>query len=251
VKLLAALKTAVPPFFFLILLFVAFLNFRPGNAAITNFSWLKPGAYTLYPFEQAIFYFDDLGEADPVRGNYSWICLQRNSTHALLSVEVNIEVYQTPEMTSPGAVTYRGIEFLRRAQNGDLSFIRRVPMDQVVGRVRLDNFPGEGYYAVRIPSPIIISKNFTVTVDLDTMIMIDETGKCWGKWIMWINPFKYPLEGVTVEPFIMNWVNTTVDLNVTYAPDLSRPYETALGKMSRVFVASCFPPPSKGTSCQT
>ncbi len=246
VRTLINFKTILSPFFFILLLMALLFNVQSVKPAMTSFSWLKPGVYAVYSFPDvgdslpSMLDFDDLGQAYPIRGNYSWLCLEKNDTHTVLSVEVNIEVFHKPELTNPGAVTYEGIEFLERAENGDLSFIKRVPMDQVVGRVELRDFPEDGWYAVRIPSPIIISQNFTVVVDLDTMMMINENGQPWGKWILWIDPLKYPLEGRTEEPFVMNWLNTTINLNVTYQTSLR--IETALGETKRYFAASCYPP---------
>jgi hypothetical protein len=236
VRLLTTSKARLTLLFLLTFLVLTF-SFRPVGAAVTRFCWLKAGTYAFYPFERATFGFDDCGQAEKVRGNYSWTCLGKNDTYAVLSVAVNIEVYQLPEWTTPGFVCYYGIDVVRRAESGDLSFIRRVPMDQVVGRVSITDSAGE--YCVSVPSPVVISKNLTVTVDLDTMMMVDENGKAWGKWIMWINPLKYPLQGSKVEPYIMNWLNTTVDVNVTYVPNSLYPEETALGTTSRAF-AACF-----------
>ena len=212
------------------------------NSAVWSFFWLKPGTHAFYSLPDAMLGFDDHGWANPVRGNYSWICLEVNDTHAILDVEINIEVYQKPEHENPGAITYDGIEFLQMAAGGDLSFIKRVPMDQVVGRIELINTttPGNEHYGIRIPSPIIISKRFTVTVDLDSMEMIDEDGEPWGKWALWIDPLKYPLEGNTEELFIMDWLNTTVSLNVKYkAPPKSMVIDTMFGEIVRYFVAWC------------
>jgi len=188
--------------------------------------------------------FDDHGWASTVRGNYSWICLEVNDTHAILDVEVNLEVYQRPEHERPGSIRYFGIEFLKMAAAGDLSFIKRVPMDQVEGRIELTNrtTPGDEYYAVYIRGPIILSQEFSVVVDLDTMEMIDEDGEAWGKWSLWIDPLKYPLEGNTEELFIMDWLNTTVSLNVKYkAPPKSMVLDTMLGEIDRYFAAWCDP----------
>ena len=232
--------------YFSVTLLVAslFFSVQPVNSAVYSFFWLKPGTGAFYSLGSAVLGFDDHGYANPVRGNYSWICLEVNDTHAILDVEVNIEVFQRPGWQNPGYIRYFGIEFLEMAAAGDLSFIKRVPMDQVVGRIELINrtTPGDEYYAVKIPSPIIISQKFSVVVDLDTMELIDENGEAWGKWALWIDPLKYPLEGNTEELFIMDWLNTTVSLNVRYkAPPKSMVIDTMFGEIVRYFVAWCDP----------
>jgi len=234
-------KTVSLLFSLCLLLASSLLSLRGVNCAVTSFFWLKPGTQAVYSFLDTMLGFDDCGWAHPVRGNYSWLCQEVNYTHAVLDVEVNIEVFQRSEWEHPGYITYTGIEFLERATSGDLSFIKRVPMDQVIGRVELTNrtTPGDEYYAVTIPSPININQKFTVVVDLDNRDMINENGERWGKWTLWIDPLVYPLEGSTEELFVMNWLNTTICLNVTYkAPPSSIPKDTIFGEVKRYFVAN-------------
>jgi hypothetical protein len=244
VRLLRFSKTA--PLFssFSLLLLAALLTVPNANSALSSFSWLKPGAYAVYEFQATLGVgFDDHAWAWPVRGNYSWQCLEKNETHTVLDVQVNVEVFKRPERTTPGKMRYFGIEFYIRAADGDLSFIKRAPMDQVIGRLELFNSTDWEYYEVSIPSPLLISDRFRVVVDLDTMMMIGQDGKPWGRWIMWINPFRYPLEGRTEELFVMNWLNTTINLNVTYiSPQHARPIDTVLGEVKSYFTASASEP---------
>lgn len=216
-----------------------FLSTNQTSSSVSSFFWLKPGTKAFYSLEAAMLGFDDHGWANPVRGNYSWLALEVNGTHAILDVEINIEVYKKPQWETPGAITYTGIEFVEKAAKGDLSFIKRVPMDQVIGRIQIIN--DSEYRVVRIPSPVIISQKLTVVVDLRTMEMIGTDGEPWGKWILWIDPLKYPIEETTKELFIMNWLNTPVYLNVTYhAPPNSFPHPTIFGEINRYFSASTF-----------
>jgi hypothetical protein len=214
------------------------MNLHYVSSAVTSFFWLKPGTCAIYTFSDGMLGFDDRGWANPVRGNYSWLCVEVNATHAVLDVEVNFEVFNVisppPFGESPGHITYTGKEFVEKASRGDLSFIKRVPMDQVIGRVEITN--ETTHYAVKIPSPIFISRSFRVVVDLDSMEMIDEGGRPWGKWILWIDPLKYPLEGRTEELFVMNWLNTTIYLNVTYNYQ-SIPRDTIFGQVNTYFFA--------------
>jgi hypothetical protein len=211
---------------------------------LSSFSWLKPGAYAVYEFQATHGVgFDDHAWAWPARGNYSWQCLEKNETHTVLDVQVNVEVFKPPEWTTPGKMRYFGIEFYTKAADGDLSFIKRAPMDQVIGRLELFNSTDWEYYEVSIPSPVLISDRFRVVVDLDTMMMIGQNGKPWGKWIMWINPLRYPLEGRTQEMSVMNWLNTTINLNVTYkSPQHATPTDTVLGEVKSYFSASASQP---------
>lgn len=190
--------------------------------------------------------FDDWAYANPVLGNYSWQCLKLNGGYAELEVEVNITVWARPEAGggTSGSVVYTGKEFLEKAERGDFSFIRRIPMDQVVGRVELVNMSefGDEYFAVRIPAPVYIYKKLVVTVDLNTMKLVDENRVPWGKWALWINPLKYPLTGRTLETFVMNWLNTTVSLYVFYSNGTGIPVDIALGHFERYFAASCEEP---------
>ena len=230
------------------LLLVVFLGFlllnlfyspNNTNSAVSSFFWLKPGTKAVYSLQDAMLGFDDHGWANPVRGNYSLICVERNDPYAKLEIEVDIEVFQPPEWKTPGSISYVGKEFVDKAARGDLSFIKRVPIDQVIGRVQLINTAK--HQEVRIPSPIVISQNFTVVIDLHTMQMIGDNGEPWGKWALWIDPLKYPIEGTTEELFIMNWLNTSVYLNVTYhAPPNSIPQSTVLGEVKRYFSATTF-----------
>jgi hypothetical protein len=197
---------------------------------VASFFWLKPGTYAVYSFPYTRMGFDDLGYAYPVRGNYTWLCLEVNYTHAILDVEISIELFKPPESTAPGYITYMGQEFVDMATKGDVSFIKRIPMDQVIGRIGIDDA------SVSIPSPIVLHQEFIVTVDLDTMMMIDENGEPWGKWVLWIDPLNYPLEGRVEEPLIMNWLNTTVSVNITYSGSIT-PKDTIFGQIKRCFKA--------------
>lgn len=200
---------------------------------VSSFFWLKPGTKAVYSLEDAMLGFDDHAWAEHVRGNYSWSAREVNNTHAILDVEVNIEVYGS------GTIKYTGIEFVEKAARGNLSFIKRIPIEQVMGRIQIINTTE--YQQVKIPSPIFISQKFTVVVDLHSMLIIGDNGEPWGKWTLWIDPLKYPLEGKTEELFIMNWLNTSVYLNVTYhAPPNSIPQNTVLGEVKRYFSATTF-----------
>ena len=203
----------------------SFYSVYAGNSGI---DWLEVGSYAVYSFAEksssSYLGFDDCAVARLATGNYSWQCVKVEEDHAMLEVEINLLVN--------GSVTYVGKEFVEKANNGDLSFIKRIPMDQVVGRIQVMSD------MVRIPRPIYIQENLIVTVDLNTMELIDESEKAWGKWVMWINPLKYPLEGETLEPFIMNWLNTTVDLDIRYCDESTSPRDTVIGKITRIFAAS-------------
>lgn len=213
-----------------------FSSTNQTSSVVSSFFWLKPGTKAVYSLQDAMLGFDDHGWADPVRGNYSWLALEVNNTHAILDVEVNIEVYK-----SFGDITYTGIEFVEKAARGDLSFIKRVPINQAIGRIQLIN--DTEHQEVRIPSPIFISQKFTVIVDLHSMLIIGDDGEPWGKWALWIDPLKYPIEGTTEELFIMNWLNTSIYLNVTYhAPPNSISHPTVLGEIKRYFSATTFKP---------
>jgi hypothetical protein len=155
-----------------------------------------------------------------------------NDSYAVLNVAVVLEVYKLPEWTTPGGVTYFGSQFVEMASRGDLSFIKRIPLDQVEGRIEIHN--GTENPLVSVPSPIVLNQTFRVTVDLDTMMMmIGSDGKPWGRWILWIDPLKYPLEVRTHEAFIMNWLNTTIDMEVFYRP--SSPLTTLFGVLKSNF----------------
>ena len=226
------------PLFFLFCLVVngCVVSSHCAYAGKSRFSWLEAGSYVIYSFgfkgekpESTFLGFDDCGSATLATGNYSWRCIEVEGDYAKLEVEINLLIN--------GSVSYNGIEFVERAENGDLSFIKRIPMEQVVGRIQLRSD------MVRIPSPIYIYKNLVVTVDLNTFELVDEDRNLWGKWVMWIDPLKYPLEGETPETFIMNWLNTTVDLYIHYHNgSIGKPIDTVIGKFERFFVASRFEP---------
>ncbi len=225
------------PFFLFGLIVVSCLVSSGGAGANkSKFNWLEAGSYAIYSFgmkdgqpEYTYLGFDDCGSAILATGNYSWRCIEVKDDYAKLEVEINLSIN--------GSVSYNGIEFVERAENGDLSFIKRIPMEQVVGRIQLSSD------MVRIPGPIYIHKNLVVTVDLDTMELVDEDGNPWGKWVMWIYLLKYPLEGETPETFIMNWLNTTVDLYIHYHNgSIGKPIDTVIGKFERFFAASRFEP---------
>lgn len=231
----------IAPLFLLFILVLAGLPFGIYRASgVGSFYWLSPGTEAFYTISEGGIIFDDRANGNPFRGNYSWLCVDVNDTDAVLDVNVTLELFQKPEWTTPGHIIYAGQEFVDMASRGDLSFIKRIPMDQVTGRLEIANStdnPG-----VYIPSPIVINQKFRVTVDLDSMMMTGEDGKPWGKWVLWIDPFKYSLEGwqnPTVEPFIMNWLNTTVNFNISYfngTPNL--PINTTFGTIYRYFWAS-------------
>lgn len=208
-------------------------------SAVSSFFWLKPGTEASYAFTGDLF-FDDQGVGYPFQCNYSWSCLSVNYTYAVLDVNVTLELFQKPGWTTPANVRYMGMGFVEKAESGDLSFIKRIPMDQVIGRIRIEDDPSNP--AVYIPSPIVIHRELIVTVDLDTMMMIDGEGQPWGKWVLWIDPLRYPLEGKMEEVFFTNWLNRVVDVNVSYVPNAYVPLDTIFGSLNRYFRAVCSEP---------
>ena len=220
------------------------INVPKASSGVTSFFWLKAGTQAFYTFSGGPMLFDDGANGNPFRGNYSWLCVNVNVTYAVLNVEVNLELFKKPEWTTPAYVNYDGTEFLQKAARGDFSFVKRIPADQVIGKqIKLWNrTAGDEFDGVSIPSPIFISKKFQVTVNLDDMMMIDEHSKQWGKWVLWIDPLKYPLAGWdqrTVEPFVMNWLNTTITVGIFYFKESEGPaLNTALGTVKRYFYAT-------------
>lgn len=223
-------RTFLPFFLIGIVTINCLVSFHGAYANKSRFNWLGAGSYAVYSINKtkgsAWFGFDDCASTVDVTGNYSWRCIETNDDHAKLIVEANF--------TINSSVYYYGREFLEKAQNGDLSFIKRIPMEQVVGKILLE----EDMVRVRIPGPLYIYNNTVVTVDLNTMEVVDENSKPWGKWAMWIDSLKYPLEGYTLETFIVNWLNMTVELYVSYNNGTSGPpIDTVLGRFERYFVA--------------
>ncbi len=243
-------QTSFP--FFVLLTFLIFLIINPPMSfyhtasSQSRFGWLRPGAYATYavginttrPTKDAMvmgFIFDDYGRAWPVLGTYSWRCIEANDKQAKLQVEVNVTAVRG------GGVSYVGKEFYEIAKMGNLSFVKRVPMDQAVGNVELINISdvNGGYYGVLVRGPIYIFRRIVVTVDLDTSMLLDDGGNPWGRWVMWIDALKYPLRGSTLEPFIMNYLNTTVYRYVMYNNG-TRGWprqNTTLGVVEKYFVA--------------
>jgi hypothetical protein len=227
----SSLKRTLLPFFLIgIVVISCLLSSHGAYANKSRFNSLGAGSYAVYSIDKTkgltCLGFDDFASAVDVTGNYSWRCIEMSDDYAKLIVEVNFTVN--------GGVSYYGREFLEKAQNGDLSFIKRLPMEQVVGKILLE----EDMVRVRIPGPLYIHKNMVITVDLNTMELVDENSKPWGKWAMWIDSLKYPLEGYTLETFIVNWLNTTVELYVSYNNGTrGPPIDTVLGRFERYFVA--------------
>ncbi len=214
------------------------LTIDSARPNVTSFFWLKRGTQALYSIPEGPAIFDDHASGHPFQGNYSWYCLDVNDTHAVLQVNITLELFKLPEWTTPAHMTYFGSEFVEKAQNGDLSFIKRIPMDQVVGRIEIFDDPGNP--CVLVPSPIVLNQVFIVTVDLDTMMMVGEEGEPLGKWILWIDPLKYSVGGWeerTTEPFIMNWLGQTVDFDVFYIPSANPPFDSIFGSIKRYFYA--------------
>jgi hypothetical protein len=218
------------------------LSFSSVIAETSRFSWLQVGSYAKYSYggrligsggqslEPGTVGFDDSARGEKGIGNYSWHCIELDDDYAKLIVEINL--------TFTISVIYWGKEFFEKAQDGDLSFIKRIPIEQVVGRIELVKDQGVPEY-VYIDGPIYIYESLVVKVDLDTLELVDEDGNPWGKWVLWINPLKYPLQGENLETFVMNWLNTTMELNIGYyAEGPLRPVETAIGTFGRWFWAS-------------
>jgi hypothetical protein len=220
------------------------INVPRASSGVASFFWLKAGTQAFYTFSGGPMLFDDGANGNPFRGNYSWLCVNVNYTHAVLNVEVNLELFKKPEWTTPAYIVYVGTEFLEKAARGDLSFIKRIPMDQVAGeQIELSNMTaGDEFNGVYIPSPVFISKKFQVAINLDDMMMIDQDGKQWGKWVLWIDPLKYPLAGWdqrTMETFVTNWLNTTITVWIFYFKELEGPaLSTPLGAVKRYFYAT-------------
>jgi hypothetical protein len=235
-----------PPFFglsFLILFFVLFC----AVAAQSKFGWLKPGCYAVYTLgtyeDEEISNlmkvgFDDCAWTRHLLGNYSWRCIGRDDGYARLEVEFNATVIEAgfkPFTDIPrGHVEYIGREFYDKAYSGDLSFVKRIPVDQFVERMELYAWEEEEFYSVEARAPIHIYKKIEVTVDLDTLELVDEYGLPWGKWALWIDTVKYPLNGTTREMLMMNWLNTTVYTDITYL-DKFETIDTIFGTYERFF----------------
>jgi len=216
---------------------------RGASPSIASFFWLKPGTQAVYAMFPGSMLFDDGANGTPFQGNYSWVCVDVNYTHAVLNVEIGLELLKPSEKV-PAHILYIGTEFLEMAARGDLSFVRRIPMDQVIGKpIELFNVTaGDDFDGVSIMSPVFLSKNFQVTVDLDTMIMFDRNGEQLGKWILWIDPLKYPLAGWdqrTMEAFVTSWLNSTITVGVFYMkqPE-AMPLNTMFGTVNRYFYAT-------------
>jgi hypothetical protein len=219
----------------LVLFSLAATNIRPSVSGVSSFFWLKRGTQALYSLPEGPALFDDHASGHPFQGNYSWYCLDVNDTHAVLQVNITLELFKPPEWTTPAHMTYFGSEFVQKAQSGDLSFIKRIPMDQVVGRIEIFESPSNPQ--VLVPSPIVLNQVFIVTVDLDTMMMVGEDGEPLGKWILWIDPLKYSLGAGTTEPFIMNWLGQTLDFDVFYISSANPPFDSIFGSIKRYFYA--------------
>jgi hypothetical protein len=186
--------------------------------------------------EHSMVAFDDRALAQGITGNYSWQCINLNSKYATLELELSF-IIRKKRPSDISFVTYFGKEFIEKAKNNDFSFIKRIPIDQI--RKEQIDISEEPEPWIHIWEPLYIYKKLIVTVDLDTLELIDENGKPWGKWAMWINPLKYPLKGYTLETFMMNWLNTTVKMDVSYNDGThGSPIETALGRHEKYFSAS-------------
>lgn len=225
--------------FLIIIAINSLLYTRHVGSSPSKFSWLEIGSYATYSISPemdqiAQFGFDDYAFTDHIIGNYSWRCIELNASHAKLELELDFTV---PEN---GSVKYTGREFVNRAEEGDFSFIKRIAMDQIKqSKIELLS---EDLYLVLIWGPIQIYKKLIVTIDLNTLELINENGKPWGKWAMWIDSLKYPLVGKFRETFIMNWLNTTVDLYVGYNNGtLGPPIDIMLGRFEKYFAAGAPP----------
>lgn len=229
--------------FFLALLLLA-VSFSACNVhlAESKFSWLRVGSYAVYslgsdnPPEHYIpgmlMIFDDcaITESYAVLGNYSWRCIEMEGEQARLEVEVNFTI-------DDRGVGYTGAKYVQMAKNDDLSFIKRIPLDQVEGKIDIYDESDQ----VKIRGPINIYRKMNVTVDLETNELVDENGQPWGKWALWIDPLKYPITGRTPEIFVMNWLNTTLELSVRYNNgSTGKTVESILGTFERYFVGGAW-----------
>lgn len=212
---------------------------RPARLSPSKFSWLEVGSYATYSFNlelhpAGLFGFDDHALARPVVGKYSWRCVELSPDYATLELELDFTVPKN-ESVEYGSVQYAGREFVERARENDFTFIRRIPIHQMTeNEIELLENP----HLVYIWGPIHIHKRLVVTVDLTTLELVNNNEKPWGRWAMWMNPTKYPLVGKTPEPFVVDWLNTTVELYVGYNDGtLGPPFDTVLGRFERYFVA--------------
>jgi len=237
----------ISPFLRAILAISLFLCTRPVRSSPSKSSWLEVGSYAVYAFNLemhpgGLLGFDDHALAAPVLGKYSWRCVKLDPNSATLELELDFTVPKN-ESVRYGSVKYLGKEFVERARKGDLSFIKRIPADQITeSRIELSQDP----YLVYVWGPIRISRRLAVTVDLNTLELIDDGGKPWGKWAMWVHPTKYPLVGSSPETFIVNWLDTAVELHVSYNNGtIGPPIDTPLGRFEKYFVAYCPPTENK------
>jgi len=240
------LKRLLPILFALSLLSL-FSNLSCSVSAPSKFRWLKPGCYAVYTLgtyeeervgELMRMGFDDCAWTRYMLGNYSWRCIDRDDRYARLEVEFNatiIEAGFNPYTDKPyGHLEYIGKEFYDKAYSGDLSFVKRIPLDQFVERMELYAWEKEKEYAAEARAPIHVYKKIEVTLDLDTLEFVDEYMLPWGKCMLWIDAVKYPLNGTTREMLMMNWLNTTVYTDITYL-DKFETIDTILGTYERFF----------------
>ena len=73
----------------------------------------------------------------------------------------------------------------------------------------------EWVHEVHFPPGVTSEFTFDLKVDKDTREVYNSNGKL-GKWMLWINPDKYPLHGMTEEVFIENYFGKSIKGRIEY-----------------------------------
>jgi hypothetical protein len=145
-------------------------------------------------------------------------------------------------------VEYTGKEFVDAAKNGDFSFVRTLPRDQIDPQKAeiVDDPDSTGVYLVAFWCGFHVQEMFNVTVNLQDLTMIDEHSNPWGKWLYWINPLCYPVDRDIQETALYDWSGTQLDRSVTYMlpgkqPHYSGSVQTPIGTFSEYYLGMISP----------
>jgi hypothetical protein len=225
--------------------------------------WLHEGSSAIYEFGggnmegPAMVYFNACRVfGKEISGNYSWKVIAIEDGKAEVKVVFNLIIpgcQDSEEYLSklrahemPSIVEYAGKRFVELAENGDFSFVKTLPRDQIdPKKVSIASDPEQGVYIVQFWGGFRIGEVFYITLDLYNLTIIDEHGQDWGKWLLWCNPVFYPVDSETKEIALYDWMNeTSFERTVSYKT-IGSPFwrliKTPIGSFNEYYSATISP----------
>ena len=196
---------------------VVLLTFSPVAAYQDN---VGEGSFATYEFSASVCGTNI--EWLQAEGTIGWQCIERDGDVARMRqwMEVTFpkEYYdQSVEKILDNPILFVGEDIYNLALAGDYSFIPHfAPEDFELA----DSWAPDGQYVKEYGIKLYVHGThyyeMTVDVDLRTREVYALDGNVIGRWLWWINPEQYPLEGQTDEVYRHDWYGQQINGFVSY-----------------------------------